>query len=181
MVTTLDTRHETARPPGAAERLHLTCTLAGQRYLLTAGAVREVEEIGAITPVPATSPWLRGVMNLRGTIIAVVDLAHFLGLSADVVNGNEALICAPGTGERGAEDDLLLAIAVESVSTIRMLDTTEILPLPERGGGESAPYLRGYFRAAAPGGATAELLGVLDLDAVLRALLQAQQEGEQPY
>jgi len=81
MVTTASPRNERQAPVQEADRLYLTCALAGKRYLLPTRMVREVEEIGAITPVPATPTWLRGVMNLRGTIVPVIDLAHFLDLA----------------------------------------------------------------------------------------------------
>jgi len=156
-------------PDGAAgeePRLYLTCTMAGMSYLVPTGVVREVEEVGAVTPVPATPQWLRGVMNLRGTIIAVVDLAHFLGLTAVPGNSAEALICA-------LDDELTLALAVDTVSTIRTLAQTEILPLPEQAAAETRDpvfqYLTGLYRVT-PGDADG-LLGVLDLTGLLRTLI----------
>jgi purine-binding chemotaxis protein CheW len=156
-------------PDGAAgeePRLYLTCTMAGMSYLVPTGVVREVEEVGAVTPVPATPQWLRGVMNLRGTIIAVVDLAHFLGLTAAPGNSAEALICA-------LDDELTLALAVDTVSTIRTLAQTEILPLPEQAAAETRDpvfqYLTGLYRVT-PGDADG-LLGVLDLTGLLRTLI----------
>jgi chemotaxis signal transduction protein len=138
-------------PDGAAgeePRLYLTCTMAGMSYLVPTGVVREVEEVGAVTPVPATPQWLRGVMNLRGTISA------------------EALICA-------LDDELTLALAVDTVSTIRTLAQTEILPLPEQAAAETRDpvfqYLTGLYRVT-PGDADG-LLGVLDLTGLLRTLI----------
>src|ERR671933_32468 len=64
-----------------ARRLYLTCVVGGETYLVPAGAIREVEEVRAVTPVPNTPAWLLGVMNLRGAIVGVADLARFLGLA----------------------------------------------------------------------------------------------------
>jgi purine-binding chemotaxis protein CheW len=175
MVTTVDPRHEAAPRPEGQGQLYLTCTLAGARYLIPTRAVREVEEVGAITPVPATPTWLRGVMNLRGTIIAIVDLAHFLGLIAEPGSWTEALVCTTGTPGRDNDDDLLLALAVEAVSNIRTLTRADILPLPDQGTGEATRYLTGFYRAPSRDGAATELLGVLDLDALLGALMLDQQ------
>ncbi|HEX5506065.1 MAG TPA: chemotaxis protein CheW, partial [Thermomicrobiales bacterium] len=77
-----------AEPPAlaaqdAARRLYLTCVLQGIGYLLPGEDVREVEALGALTPVPHTLPWLRGVMNLRGAVVPVVDLARFLGFARE--------------------------------------------------------------------------------------------------
>jgi purine-binding chemotaxis protein CheW len=160
---------------GGAGQLYLTCMLAGARYLVPASAVREVEEVGAITPMPATAPWLRGVMNLRGTIVGVVDLAQFLGLVADQGLGTEALICAPGGAGRAGDDDLLIALAVEAVSNIRTLGPRDLLPLPEQPqSGAMAAYLIGLYRAPAGVNRGEELIGVLDLDGLLRALVSDQ-------
>lgn len=157
---------------GGTGQLYLTCMLAGARYLVPASAVREVEEVGAITPMPATPPWLRGVMNLRGTIVGVVDLAQFLGLVADQSLSTEALVCSSRGAGREGDDDMLIALAVEAVSNIRTLASADILPLPEQPqSGAIAAYLSGLYRAPAGVNRGEELLGVLDLDALLHALV----------
>lgn len=149
------------REAGAGERrLYLTCTMQGMSYLVPTAPIREVEAIGAVTPVPHTPPWLRGVMNLRGEIVAVIDLVQFLGLPRESGPGTEALICTDG--------DLIVALAVDTVSAIRPLAAEDILPLPEQhleGLREAAGrYLVGLHRVQD------ELLGVLDLVGLLRAL-----------
>ncbi len=175
MVAQAELQRTAARRDEGAGQLYLTCVLAGARYLVPASAVREVEEVGAITPMPATPSWLRGVMNLRGTIVGVVDLAHFLGLAADQSLATEALVCAPRGAGREGDDDLLIALAVEAVSNIRTLAATDILPLPEQPqSGAIAAYLIGLYRAPAGVNRGEELLGVLDLEALLHALVTDQ-------
>lgn len=147
-------------PPAAAERdaareLYLTCVLQGIGYLLPGGEVREVEALGALTPVPHTLPWLRGVMNLRGAVVPVVDLARFLGFTREASAGRVALVCADG--------DDALALAVDAVSAIHRVAEAEILPLPEHVASRTR-FLSGLYRT--PAG----LLGVLDLPRLLRDL-----------
>ena len=101
-------------------------------------------------------PWLRGVMNLRGTIVPVVDVARFLGFTEELSRGAEALICG--------DDDAPLALLVDAVGTIRPATGAEIVPVPEHVEGMLARYLTGLYRA--PDG----LLGVLDFRQLLRAL-----------
>jgi purine-binding chemotaxis protein CheW len=171
MVAMASPRNERQAPTQEVDRLYLTCALAGKRYLLPTRMVREVEEIGAITPVPATPAWLRGVMNLRGTIVPVIDLAHFLDLSPSPGAGGEALICTTGDSARDNDDDLLVALAVEGVSNIRSFGAAEIIPLPEsQQPAASTQYWAGFYRMPSADGGAAELLGVLDLGAVLKAL-----------
>lgn len=171
MVTMADPRNAAIPQRNEVDRLYLTCTLVGTRYLISTAMVREVEEVGAITPVPATVPWLRGVMNLRGTIVPVVDLAYFLGLAAASSGGGEALICTTGDAARENDDDHLIALAVDGVSDIRSFATSEILSPPEgQQPGAAARYWAGFYRTSPREGAAAELLGVLDLDSLLDAL-----------
>ena len=156
-----------------ARRLYLTCVVGGETYLVPARSIREVEEVRGVTPVPNTPAWLLGVMNLRGSIVGVADLARFLGLAGpgpqprpgpggSASTMAEALVCG--------QDEATVALAVEAVSAIRPLADAEILPLPELHGESAARtatrYLAGLYRAAGD----AALVGVLDLDGVLRAL-----------
>ena len=60
----------------------------GQGLLLALRQAGEIADLGTLLPVPHTRPWLVGVVNLRGGVCTVVDLARFLGLRAA---GSEAL------------------------------------------------------------------------------------------
>ena len=52
----------------------------GQGLLLALRQAGEIADLGTLLPVPHTRPWLVGVVNLRGCVCTVVDLARFLGL-----------------------------------------------------------------------------------------------------
>ena len=52
----------------------------GQGLLLALRQAGEIADLGSLLPVPHTRPWLAGVVNLRGGVCTVVDLARFLGL-----------------------------------------------------------------------------------------------------
>ena len=58
----------------------LAVDCAGQGLLLSLKQAGEISELGPLLPVPHTQPWLAGVVNLRGGVFTVVDLARFLGL-----------------------------------------------------------------------------------------------------
>ena len=72
----LQVRHET---PGVS---WLAVDCGGQGLLLALRQAGEISNLGALVPVPHTQPWLAGVVNLRGGVFTVVDLARFLGLRA---------------------------------------------------------------------------------------------------
>jgi twitching motility protein PilI len=58
----------------------LAVDCAGQGLLLSLKQAGEIFDLGPLVPVPHTQPWLAGVVNLRGGVFTVVDLARFLGL-----------------------------------------------------------------------------------------------------
>src|SRR5439155_25999835 len=60
---------------------YLTCTLGEEVYALPIPAVREVTEYLPLTPVPGVPSSIRGVVNLRGTVVPVVDLAAKFGFA----------------------------------------------------------------------------------------------------
>ena len=60
----------------------LAVDCGGQGLLLALRQAGEISDLGALVPVPHTQPWLAGVVNLRGGVFTVVDLARFLGLRA---------------------------------------------------------------------------------------------------
>ena len=60
----------------------LAVDCAGQGLLIALRQAGEISTPGAVLPVPHTQPWLAGVVNLRGGVCTVVDLAAFLGLRA---------------------------------------------------------------------------------------------------
>jgi purine-binding chemotaxis protein CheW len=77
--------------------------LAGQQFGAPIGHVKETIVLRPITRVFLTAPWLAGIINLRGDVVAVVDLAAFFDL---------------GRCERGADARILIARSAESTATI---------------------------------------------------------------
>ena len=66
-----------------AARKYLIFTLVGRFYAVDLAQVAEVVEQPAIWPIPVAPPCYPGAMNFHGTIVAVLDLAMFLGLSSE--------------------------------------------------------------------------------------------------
>ena len=60
----------------------LAVECGGQGLLMPLAQAGEIFDLGTVLPVPHTRPWLLGVVNLRGAVVTVVDLAQFLGLRA---------------------------------------------------------------------------------------------------
>ena len=57
---------------------YLTFTLGAEEYGIDILRVQEIKGYSAVTPIPGAPPWIKGVMNLRGTVVPVVDLRQAL-------------------------------------------------------------------------------------------------------
>ncbi len=117
-----------ARPPAKpddAERLEvLAFSLAGETYGVETCHVREVCQLKDLTAVPCTPPFVAGVMNLRGQILAIVDLREFFELPArGLTELNRVIVLRGGDNELG-----LLADSIDGVRSVTASDLQEGLP-----------------------------------------------------
>ena len=110
------TEHDSAeRLPVVAGEQHLVFSLHEQEFAVKAELVQGVERPMYITPVPNVVSWVRGVVNLRGSIASVVDLRAFLGL--------EEVASSPRTRVLSLQaNEMVICLTVDSVS--------EMLPIP---------------------------------------------------
>ena len=79
------TNDESRDPDAAGRRQFLSFTLAGSECAVPILKVREILQLDAITRIPSTPPSIRGVIDLRGSIVPVVDLARKFGLGETAV------------------------------------------------------------------------------------------------
>ena len=123
---------------------YLTFRLGTESYGIGVLAVQEIIRITTITPVPQLPAHLRGVINLRGRIVPVVDLRRRFGLPADT-DGERACIVVVQirVAARGVIPMGLVVDAVEEVLTIA---AGEIEPPPEFGCAVDISFLRGLAR-----------------------------------
>jgi len=144
---------------GTAERSQfLTFTLAGSACAIPILKVRELLPLGPITPLPSTPASIRGVIDLRGSVVPVVDLARKLGL------GEAALTraaCVLVVEVALAEGPLAMGILADVVHDVIDPPPDEISPPPALGPGVRVDCLTGLARA--DGG----LVLLLDLDRVI--------------
>src|SRR6185436_12375315 len=66
--------------------------LATETWLVDLGDAGEVIPVPAVTPVPLTKPWFKGVANVRGNLYSVVDFPAFLGVGAVAVGEHSRLL-----------------------------------------------------------------------------------------
>ncbi|HEY3354690.1 MAG TPA: chemotaxis protein CheW [Polyangia bacterium] len=147
---------------------YLTFSVDGQTYALPVPVVREVIECGEITRVPTLPRAVRGVINLRGTVIPVMDLAIRFGRSATPVTPTTCIVVvdAEVDGEPTAA-----GLLVDSVNQV--VDELALEPAPHFGTAVPADLLAGVAQLRAGVAHVLALGRVLDLGEVGAGARQA--------
>jgi purine-binding chemotaxis protein CheW len=124
-------------PSSAVEALagkYLTFVLGDGEYGLPVRKVREIIKLAPITAVPHVAPWIKGVVNLRGKVIPIVDLRVKFNLEAREGNDRTCIIVLE-TMVR--ESSVLTGIIVDSVSDVMNITADQIEEPPYLGGPRS--------------------------------------------
>ncbi len=115
---------------------YLTFLLNGQGYGVPIAAVREINRLTDITPVPQTPAFVSGVMNLRGKVIPVIELRLKFGIPKAAHTKQTCIIVIEG--EAGQ-----IGMIVDSVSGVIDLTLNQIEPAPTMGNEERLSYVLG--------------------------------------
>jgi purine-binding chemotaxis protein CheW len=118
---------------------HLLFSLAEQEFAVRAELVQGVERLGDLTPVPNVAPWVKGVMNLRGSIVSVVDLRLFLDLDQLVYSPQTRLLSLQA-------NDMMICVVVDGVSGMLQIPPTSVVSSNSRQAGIpqwAVPYVTG--------------------------------------
>jgi purine-binding chemotaxis protein CheW len=144
-----------------ARREYLTCRLGGETYGIDILKVQEIRELEHVTRVPRVSRYVRGVINLRGAIVPVVDLGLMFGFEKPLpLEGTSAIIL--NVQQR------MVGLLVESVSDVVGLAEDEIRETPDLGERAVARALSGIgMRRDAAEGEEAGSILLLDVDHLL--------------
>ena len=114
----------------------LTFTLGAERYGVDILQVREIRRYENVTPLAGSADFLKGVMDLRGAIVPIVDLRMRLKLERAAYDALTALIIL-SIGDR------LVGMVVDSVSDVAAFAPQDIKPVPELGGAAAGRYITG--------------------------------------
>ncbi len=141
------------------EGKYLTFSLAGEDYGLGILKVREIIGMMPITPVPQTPAFVKGVINLRGKVIPVIDLRLKFGMESTQYNDRTCIIVVETTGLSAGR--LLMGLVVDTVSEVVNIKESEIEDSPSFGVRLSTEYILGMAKS----GDSVKIL--LDIDRVL--------------
>ena len=156
---------------------YLTFRLGQESYGLPVLGVREIIRLCPITPVPKMPQYIKGVINLRGKVIPILDLRAKFQLSSDSY-GERACIIVVQAGAPPASVTLMGAI-VDAVEEVVQLGEKELEPTPDFGGTPRTDYILGM--ATIDGGVKTLLdLNKVFLEEGLLTLVPLQKQNLKP-
>ncbi len=105
--------------------------LSGEKYAIDSTSVSEVIQISEITPLPCTPAFLRGIINLRGKILSIIDIKSFLNLKGDRdVKLNKVIIVNHNDIEIGILTDEIVGNEKIYLDTLQK-NLSTIIDIPE--------------------------------------------------
>ncbi len=122
---------------------YLVFHLGREEFGIRVLKVREIMGIQDITAVPQTPAHVKGVINLRGKVIPVVDLRLKFGLPEQEYTQRTCIIVVQVRGEAGP---MLMGIVVDGVAEVLNLAVADIEDTPDFGDGTATPYLLGMAK-----------------------------------
>ncbi len=136
---------------------YLTFALGEEVFALETGSVREVIELVPVTRIPKTPPFMRGVINLRGHAVPVVDLRVKFDMPTahDTVNTCIIIVDVEVEGE-----NCYMGAIVDSVREVFEMSSDQINPPPRMGTSIRADFIRGM------GKQNEEFIMILDIGKV---------------
>jgi purine-binding chemotaxis protein CheW len=136
---------------------YLTYRLAEETYAMDIGKVREVLDFTAITKVPSSPDFMRGVINLRGSVVPVVDLRIRLGMPR-TEKTLEACVIIMEVALDGATT--ILGVLADSVQEVLDLESDHIEPPPRIGSRLHTEFITGIGKHGA------RFIIILDIDKI---------------
>jgi len=150
----------TATKEAVEQEQYLTFLLAGEEYAIGILKVKEIIEYDTVTTVPKTPRWVRGVINLRGAVVPVVDLGLKFGLEERPVTKTTCIVIVEGQLEG---QSTLMGVMADAVSQVMDIAAGDVQEVPTFGTRIKVDYLQGMAQLGK------KFVLLLDIDKVLSA------------
>jgi purine-binding chemotaxis protein CheW len=136
---------EQTKTTGAQAGKYLVFQLAQEEFAIGVLSVREIIRTQDITKVPHTPPHMKGVINLRGKVIPVMDLRTKLGFPETEYDQRTCVIIVEILTE--ARTSLYMGLIVDGVAEVLNLAQADIQDVPDFGSASPSPYLLGVAKS----------------------------------
>ncbi len=141
----------------------LTFMLGEEEYGVDILRVQEIKGWDKTTPIPNTPPYIKGVINLRGAIVPIIDLRQRFGMDAIPYGPTTVVIVLKVAGE---DRERTMGIVVDAVSDVYNISTDEMKPAPDFGGID-VEFVKGLATV------DEQMVIILDIDKLLDASVTA--------
>jgi purine-binding chemotaxis protein CheW len=132
-----------AAAPAEVRNQFLAFSLGGETFAMDIRSIREVIQFGGITEVPLMPPFIRGVINLRGAVVPVIDLCvRFRRPPSQAAHRTCIVILELEQGGETAE----LGVMVDNVSEVLSIGASEIEPAPAFGSDLRSDFIAGVAK-----------------------------------
>ena len=158
-------RHINENSTGEAPSEYLTFTLASESYGIDILKVQEIRGYDAVTRIANTPEYIKGVINLRGIIVPIIDLRIKFRVGEATYHEFTVVIIINVLGK-------VVGIVVDGVSDVVALRAEQIKPAPEFGGGIDTRYLTGL------GTLNDEMLILVDIEKLISSEEMQIMDGE---
>ena len=125
----------------AATQQYVTFLLADEEYGVDILRVQEIKGWDAVTPLPDTPDYILGVINLRGTIVPVMDLRKRFDLEEIEFGTTTVIIVVRANSESGKERTV--GLVMDAVSEVYDVSQEDINPPPDFGNSAAAEFVHG--------------------------------------
>ena len=139
---------------------YLTFNLADEVFAVDVGRVREILEITSITKVPQTPDFMRGVINLRGSVVPVIDLRLKFGMTETERTVNTCIIVVEVTMDG---ETIVLGSLADSVQEVIEMEPAQIEAAPHIGTHLNTDFIKGM------GKHDGRFVMILDIDQIFSA------------
>lgn len=121
-------------------RQYLSFVLGKDAFAVDILGIKEILQFGELTEVPLMPPWLRGVINLRGAVVPVIDLAYRLGRG---ISQEARRSCIVILEVRFGSQQVDVGVMVDAVSAVIDIDAAQIEAAPALGGSLHTEFIAG--------------------------------------
>ena len=124
---------------------YLTFSLGGEMFAVAILNVKEIIEYGTVTEIPMVPPFIRGVINLRGAVVPVIDMSCRFGGKPTQVGRRTCIVIIEHNEDDTKQD---IGIMVDAVSEVLEISSSEIEPPPSFGAKIRTDFISGMGKIA---------------------------------
>ncbi len=136
---------------------YMTFELGAMKYAIELPKIREILTYpDIITTLPNTEEWVKGLINLRGEVVPILDIRIKFNTGKPIYNSNTAVIAVI------TKDNRMIGIVVDKVDDVQRLDTSSLAPVSDMGSAIPSKYLKGFVRLQ-----NNQMLVIMDIEAVV--------------